>query len=123
MIRVLIAGMTRMLEGLIEEVILGDSELTVVGRIARGASLLDAIHVTQADVVVICGQYPDATSQCEAVLFDYPRLRVVVMDPTAQHGWHCALALMVKAIPEVSAASLVAAIHCEGREQAYRGPP
>jgi hypothetical protein len=122
MIRVLIAGMTRMLEGLVEEIILGDSELTVVGRVARDSGLADAIEVTQADVVVICGQYPDATLQYEAVLFDNPQLRIVAMDPTARHGWHCALALMVKAIPDVSAASLVAAIHCEGREHAYRGP-
>jgi hypothetical protein len=120
MLRVLIAGMPRMLEDLIAEVILADSEMVLAGNVSEharlnnaglnNAGLGSAVRANRADVVIIGDQDAAAAANYEALLYEHPRLRIVLMQDAARQGWLLALTPTLTPLAEISSATLLAAL-------------
>lgn len=82
-IRILLAGMPRLLEDIVEHMLNVQSDMHVVGTVvphgAAAAALVEALADTPADVVVLGLSEEAEASTYDALLFANPRLRLLAV--------------------------------------------
>src|SRR6185503_18399021 len=78
-IRVLLAELPRMLREIIESVIAGQHDMSIVGAVDTRDRVADALGLTPADVVIVGLRPGESTAALDAVLFEQPRLKLLAI--------------------------------------------
>jgi hypothetical protein len=106
-VRVLIAGMTRMLADIITAVVASQADFELVGNLADSAALI-AADAVPADVLVVAGPQPPGAVL--RLLRGSPALRIITIEPSGHSGAVHTLQLNSTGLGEISPSRLVAAI-------------
>jgi hypothetical protein len=107
--RIVLAEMPAVLEAIVAETIAREPDMVLVAQHVPTATLTTAVHVQQADVVIIRS---DATADAlqEALLDSRPRVRVLAISSEGRDVLVTELAPRRRRLRDVSPSSLIAAI-------------
>ena len=117
-IRILLAGMPRMLLDMITDIVAVHAEMMVAGRMQDTADLCTAVKKTRADVVILNEPAIGPPQNYEELLYSRPRLGVLSITSDGRQFFLHKLRPVRTALGEVSPDSLVQAI----QSSAHRGP-
>lgn len=109
-IRVLLVDMPGMQRDLVERMISGQSDMTVVGALPSRELLPREIDRTAADVVVLGASTPAEIAADEALLFDRPRVMLMELRSDGRTAHVARLRPERTALLEVSPGQLLEAI-------------
>jgi hypothetical protein len=109
--RILLCGISNLLVTIISGALAPFPDLIVAGRVDRQEELGAQIRSTQADGVIMAAADPDQSADFEALLRNFPMLKVVAIRIDGSKG--CLHELRVYSLPlaELSAEVLNAAFH------------
>ena len=117
-IRILLAGMPRMLLDMITDIVALYAEMMIAGRMQDTADLRTAMKKTRADVVILNEPAIGPPQNYEELLYSRPRLGVLSITSDGRQFFLHKLRPVRTALGEVSSDSLVHAI----QSGAQRGP-
>ncbi len=120
--RILLAGMSNMLNSIITAVLEEAPQTTLAGVIADPDDLATAIRATKADAVVLQTAEPGATARYRDLLSSFPRLKVIAIASDGKGGFLHELRPWSTQLVELSAESLLAAL-TEGAPSRRPGRP
>ena len=109
-IRILLAGMPRMLLDMITDIVALYTEMMIAGRMQDTADLRTAVKKTRADVVILNEPAIGPPQNYEELLYSRPRLGVLSITRDGRHFFLHKLRPVRTALGEVSPESLVQAI-------------
>jgi hypothetical protein len=109
-IRILLAGMPRMLVDIVKDVIASHEDIDVAGEIEGHTGLLAAAMQTQADVVVLREAAGGASEIYHELLRGCPKLKILAITADGRRGFLHRLQPRVVALGELSSSSLIDAI-------------
>jgi DNA-binding NarL/FixJ family response regulator len=109
-IRLLLANTSRMLQSLITAILVQEPDIVVAGSVAEHEDLTMAIDAARADVVIVSGQTPEAASSYDDTLRNHPHIRLLMITAVGDDGYLYALRPTLTPIPDLSVATLLAAI-------------
>ena len=118
LIRILLAGMPRMLLDMITDIVAPHPEMMVAGEMQDMADIRAAVRKTRADVVILIEPAIDLPQEHQELLYSRPRLGVLSITRDGRHFFLHKLRPVRTALGEVSPESLVQAI----QSSAQRGP-
>ena len=78
-VRVLVVNVQRLLRDVMSGIMVGDSEIEIIGEVST-KNMLNAIVALDPDVVVFGKETDDAAAELAPVRANYPMLRVVAVD-------------------------------------------
>ena len=113
-IRVLLANMSPMLQGLISSILVQEPDIVVAGNVAGEEPLGPAIDATKADVVIIGVRAPEAARHYDETLLSRPRIRLLLITEAGRDNYLYALTPTLRRIPELSIATLLAVLRDSG---------
>jgi DNA-binding NarL/FixJ family response regulator len=117
-IRILLAGMPRMLLDMITDVIAPHAEMTVAGKIQDMADIRAIVKKIRADVVILNEPTAGPPQNHQELLYSRPHLGVLSITGDGRHFFLHKLRPVRTALGEVSPDRLVQAIQSSAR----RGP-
>ena len=117
-IRILLAGMPRMLLDMITDIVAPQAEMTVAGKMQDTADIVHAVKKTRADVVILTEPAITPSQNYQEVLYSRPHLGVLSITSDGRQLFLHKLRPVRTALGEVSPDSLVQAI----QSSAQRGP-
>jgi hypothetical protein len=109
-VRILLAGMSKMLSSIIMGALAQDPDI-VVGQVGEGRDLASEILLTSADAVIVQTSLPGAAADFVQLLRACPTLRVVAIDSTGGSGFVHELRLHSIPLAELSADVLRSALY------------
>jgi hypothetical protein len=109
-IRVLLAGMPRMLMDIVKNIVVSQEDFDLAGEISGRNGLLQAATDTQADVVVVGGFAATELKIYQDLLYGRPLLRIVAIAADGRNAFLHELQPHLIPLGEVAPASLIAAI-------------
>ena len=109
-IRILLAGMPRMLLDMITDIVAPHAEIMVVGEIQDTADVRAAVRKNRADVVILNELAIGPQQDYQELLYSRPRLRVLSITSDGRQFFLHKLHPVRTALGEVSPESLVQAI-------------
>ena len=79
-IRILVANRPKLMRELILETLADEPGIEIVGEVSDEATILDRVHQTSPDLLVIALDEPGKRPGiCDAVLRDHPQLRIIAV--------------------------------------------
>ena len=117
-IRILLAGMPRMLLDMIADIVALHAGMMVAGKMQDTADLRAAVRKTRADVVILKEPATGPPQNHQELLYSHPHLGVFSITSDGRHFFLHKLRPVRTALGEVSPESLVQAI----QSCAQRGP-
>jgi len=109
-IRILLAEVPRMLREIIESVIDGQADMSIVGTIPTRDRVVSALDTTPADVVIVGLRHAETTTALDPVLYERPRLKVLAISGDGGSSTLCELRPYRVPLGDVSPSGLVDAI-------------
>jgi chemotaxis response regulator CheB len=109
-IRVLVAGMPRMLTDIVRNIIVSQTDLELAGEAEGIANLLRKAKATRADVLVIGAAAVQDASAYQDLLYQRPRMSIVAIDADARGAQVFDLRPHVSHLGDISPTTLVAAL-------------
>jgi len=114
-IRVLLAGMPRMMVDIVKDSIARYDDIDVVGEVPRGGAaehdrLIDAARTAKADVILMIAAELEDTPDYDCLLYKRPRLKILTISADGRYGFLHKLMPEVMPLGEVSPGVLVEAI-------------
>ena len=79
-IRILLAGLSRMLADIVRRVLTGSPDLEVVGTLGRLDEVAPALLRADADVLIVGLEGADAMAEFEPLLATHPYLKIFALD-------------------------------------------
>ncbi|MGC2776548.1 MAG: hypothetical protein WA418_13045 [Bradyrhizobium sp.] len=116
-IRILVAGMPRMLVDIIEDIVASEPDLTIVGEIDRSTELASAARRTRADVVISRQADSDMEADEMALLLIGRPPKVVAITDDGRQGFVYELRPHRSPLGEMSVERLIAAIRVAARDE------
>ncbi|HTW25850.1 MAG TPA: hypothetical protein VME92_01880 [Acetobacteraceae bacterium] len=108
--RILLAGMSSLLVGIVTAVFAQMPDAVVAGSVGEGEDLASRVRRTGSDVVVMQVQHPGNAAEFEALLRQFPALRVIAIAARGNDGFLHELRLHTEKLPDLSLVSLRDAI-------------
>lgn len=109
-VRVLVAGMPRMLTDMIRSIVMSQADLEFAGEAEGGAGLALTAKQSRADVLVIGAAAVQDASGYNDLLYQHPRMSIVAIDADARGAQIFDLRPHVFHLGEISPTTLVAAL-------------
>lgn len=109
-IRILAAQMPRMLQDMVDSIIAAEPDMMIAGEWARGSDIAEAVACADADILIVADDAIRGVEQWDSLLFDRPRLKVLVLEQTGRTALLYELRPQRTPLGEVSRAGLVSAI-------------
>lgn len=106
-IRVLLAGMPRILVGIVKDIIISHEGIDVAGEIDGHRGLLEAAIRTQADVVVLREPAGSTSEIYRELLYGRPQLKILAITADGRRGFLHDLQPRVVALGEMSSTTLI----------------
>lgn len=86
-VRVLVANRPRLMRELVMATISDQPDIEVVGELAEGSDLTEAIEQVQPDVLILAMDEPEKRmGQCGFLLGRYPNMRILALAPEQNLG-------------------------------------
>jgi chemotaxis response regulator CheB len=109
-VRVLMAAMPGMLHDIIQDALAEQPALQIVAKLEPGDDLDAAVERHEVDIVAMSAVPSKQNAISEQMLFDHPRVRLLMLSPDGRAASLCRLILHEVTINDVSPQELVAAI-------------
>jgi DNA-binding NarL/FixJ family response regulator len=109
-IRILLAGMPRMLLDMMADIVAEHAEMVIAGKMQETADISAAVKKTKADVVILKESAVDEWQNQRELLYSRPHLRVLSITSDGHHFFLNKLRPIRAALGEVSPESLARAI-------------
>jgi len=109
-VRVLLAGMTKMLSNIVTAALAETPDVAVVGNVANDQELAAQIRATAADAVIVRTRRPGSAAPFMPLLLAFPLLKVVAVDANGRSGSLHELRLHSIHLAEMAADVLVSAL-------------
>jgi hypothetical protein len=117
-VRVLLAGMPRMLADIVSAVVVSQTDFELIGDVVSVAGLALAASKAAADVLVLGRRL--RRRDALRVLSQSPKMKIITIDPNGHSGVLYELRLDRSVLDEVSPTALVAAIRGTARKSDRR---
>ncbi|MEP6732535.1 MAG: hypothetical protein ABJE10_17960 [bacterium] len=117
-IRILLAEVPRMLSEIIESVVEGQEDMSIVGAIDTRDRVLATLETTHADVVIVGLRSAETTTALDPVLYDRPRLKLLAISGDGRSSYLYELKPYCKPLGDVSPSGLVDAIRAMAGSEA-----
>ena len=117
-VRVLLAGMPRMLADIVSAVVVSQTDFELVGDVAGTTGLARAASEAAADILVLGGRLQ--RREALRLLCRSPRMKIVTIDPDGHGGVLYELRLDRSVLDDISPIALVAAIRRGAANSARR---
>jgi DNA-binding NarL/FixJ family response regulator len=114
-IRIVLAGVPRMVLDMITDIVAPHAELMVVAKMQDTADIRAAVKKTKADVVVVAESAIRQPESYEELLYSRPHLGVLSITSDGRHFFLRELRPVCIALGEISPESLVQAIRSSAR--------
>jgi AmiR/NasT family two-component response regulator len=86
-VRVLVANRPRLMRELVMATISDQPDIEVVGEVADGSDLIEAVEQVQPDVLILAMDEPEKRiGQCGFLLGRYPQMRILALAPEQNLG-------------------------------------
>jgi DNA-binding NarL/FixJ family response regulator len=108
--RILLAGMSTMLSGIVTAVLEQSPEITIVGITNESNDLAAQVGSAQADAVVIQVAEPGESGRFRPLLLSFPALKVIAITGDGKGGFLHEMRPWSMQLVELSAATLLAAL-------------
>ena len=114
-VRVMVAGMPRMLADIVRTIVASQDDLEFAGEADGIAGIARAAKGAEPDVVILGGARSVSKAEYDSLLYTWPRVRIVAIAPDGRHAAFHELRPHVTQLGEVSPATLIAALR--GRQE------
>jgi hypothetical protein len=108
--RILLAGMSTMLTAIITAALKQSPDMIIAGVAGDDDDLDGSIRLARADAVVLQVDEPGASLRYRALLFSFPKLKIVAIASDGKGGFVHELRPSSSELAELSAASLLVAL-------------
>ena len=119
-IRVLLAGMPRILMDMVKNIVVSQDDFTLAGEMIAWDGLVKAAADARADVVVLRALATTEAAEYRDLLYSRPRIKIIAIAEDGRDATLHELQPHLIPLADVAPASLIAAIrsaaHSEGRE-------
>ena len=109
-IRVLVAGMPRMLTDIVRNIIMSHDDLEFAGEAVSVSGLAETAQALDADVLVIGAAPDENNTTCIHLLYARPRMRILAIDGEGREAQFFQLRPHMTHLGELSRDTLVAAL-------------
>jgi len=112
-IRILLAGMPRMLRAIIAELINSQLDMRVVAEVGRDGALRDLARQLEPDMVILGVDGQEIPAEARELVRERPSTKVLAVEATGRRAWLYELRPHLELIGEISNDALLEAIRTE----------
>lgn len=109
-VRILLAGMSRMLTDIVRTIIVSQDDFELAGEVVGNADVAHAADDAAADVVILGLTVRGGATSCVDVLYTRPCIKVVTIEPGGRRAMFHELQSSVVSLGEISPETLIAAV-------------